>query len=111
MIEFTLPPVQLLTMLAGVILPLIVGLVTTRVTSAGLKAVLLAALALVSQLATELVASINAGTPYDLGTALILGLGTFLIATGTHYGFWKPTGTSARAQDSGPIKAKGRHEA
>lgn len=99
-VTFTLPTLQLLILAAGVVLPLLVGLVTTRVTSAGTKAVLLAALALVSQLAGELITSIQDGSSYDLGIGLTLGLGSFLVAVGTHFGIWKPTGLAGKAADA-----------
>lgn len=109
-ITFTLPTLQLLILSSSVVLPLLVGLVTTRVTSGGRKAVLLAALALVSQLVGELIVSIQDGSSYDLGIGLALGLGSFLTAVGTHFGIWKPIGIAGLAADS-LIKAKGRHAA
>lgn len=101
MIELNFDPAQVIGLLSGVVLPLLVGLVTTRVTHSGIKAVILAALAFATNLLTELGAVITAGTTYDLGAALIAGLGTFLIAVGLHAGFWKPTGVSAAAQEVG----------
>ena len=97
-ITFTLPGVQLLQLLLGAVLPLVVGLVTTRVTRSGLKAVLLAALSVVTSILTELVAALQTGEAYDLGMALLLGFGTFLVAVATHYGLLKPTGASEAAQ-------------
>lgn len=97
-ITFTLPGVQLLQLLLGAVLPLVVGLVTTRVTRSGLKAVLLAALSVVTSILTELVAALQTGEAYDLGMALLLGFGTFLVAVATHYGLLKPTGATDAAQ-------------
>lgn len=101
MIEFNIDLAQVIGLLLGVVLPLLVGLVTKRTTNSGLKAALLAGLALVSNLLTELLASINAGTPFDLGTALITGLGAFVVAVSVHYGLLKPTGVSASVQAVG----------
>lgn len=98
MIIFDLNLAQLLSLLSAIVLPLIVGVVTTRVTKPGVKAILLAALSFAINLAAELAAAITNGTQYDLGAALVSGLGTFLIAVGIHYGFWKPTGASATVQ-------------
>lgn len=100
MIVFDIPIWQVFSLLSGVVLPLLVGLVTTRVTHPGRRAVILAALALALNLATELGAALQAGETYNLGAALLLGLGTFLIAVGTHYGFWKPTGVTTKVQDT-----------
>ncbi len=104
MIEFTLPTWQLLQLLAAVVFPLLVGLVTTRATNPGVKAVTLAALAVLTSLATELGAALQSGTGYDLGQALILGIGSFLVAVGVHYGLWKPTGAAEAAQGVGTGK-------
>lgn len=101
MIEFNVDIAQVIGLLIGVVLPLLVGLVTNRTTHAGVKATLLAGLALATNLLTELLASINAGTTFDLGTALVAGLGTFVVAVSTHYGLLKPTGVSASVQAVG----------
>lgn len=93
--------VQYLGLLVGVILPLLVGLVTTRVTSSGIQAILLAFLSAVTGFLSEL------STPsFELKSAILTWLGSFLVAVGMHYGLWKPTGTAARLQDVG-----GRHRA
>lgn len=98
---FTLDPALVIQLLVSTVLPLAVGLVTKTTTSPGLKAVLLAALALVTSLLTELGQSVTAGTTYDLGQGLLLALPTFLIAVGMHYGLWKATGVSQAAQRVG----------
>lgn len=100
-VSFSLTGWQLLTLLVGTILPLVVGLVTTRVTNAGLKAILLLALSAVIGLLGQLIAAHEANQDYDLGTGLVLFLGTFLIGVGTHFGLWKPTGVTGAAQDLG----------
>lgn len=94
MITFDIPLLQVLVLCGGVVLPLLVGLVTTRTTNPGTRAILLAVLAVAAQLITELVKALESGTPYNIGTGLLLGLGTFLVAVGTHYGFWRPQGVS-----------------
>lgn len=88
---------QLISMGIGVILPIIVGLVTTRVTNAGAKAVLLALLAAVAGFGTEYL-----GDPdrFIWTAALLNWLQTFIIAVAMHYGLWKPTGVAGKAQDS-----------
>ena len=100
MIEFDVPLIPVLQLVLGVILPVLVGLVTTRATSAGRKAVLLAALSVLTSLLTEMIAALQAGTVYNLGLALVLGIGTFIVAVATHYGLLKPTGLSTVAQTS-----------
>lgn len=98
-IVFNVPPALIIGALVSTVLPLLVGLVTTRVTNSGWKALLLAVLTAVTGLLTELLASVNAGVPYDLGNGIVLWLGSFLVAVGLHYGLWKPTSVTAKAQD------------
>lgn len=81
----------------SVILPVLVGLVTTRVTHAGAKAVLLLALTALNGFLVELS---TAGDDYDLGSAVVLTLVSFGTAVLSHFGLWKPTGVSGKAQDS-----------
>lgn len=91
----------LLTLLASTVFPLLVGLVTQRETSPARKAVYLAALSVLIPLATELANALATNTVYDLGAALFVALTGFLVAVGLHYGFWRPTGVSAKAQAVG----------
>lgn len=99
-ISFTLDPALVIGLLVSTVLPLLVGLVTTKVTHGGVKAVLLAGLALVTSLLTELGVAVSNGVTYDIGQGLLLAIPTFLIAVGMHYGFWKPVGASAAAQNT-----------
>jgi hypothetical protein len=81
----------------SVVLPVLVGLVTTRVTHAGAKAVLLLALTALNGFLVEYA---NRGDSYDFGTAVVLSLVSFGAAVLSHFGLWKPTGVSGKAQDS-----------
>ncbi|TFC30208.1 hypothetical protein E3O55_08540 [Cryobacterium sp. MDB1-18-2] len=101
----------LLWLLIAVILPILVGLVTTKETSPGRKAIYLAALALVAGLLAQLLAAIQAGVTYDLFTGLIQGLGAFLIAVALHFGLWKPTGVAGAAQTFGATSTDAAHAA
>jgi hypothetical protein len=100
-IQFHFDVVQILGLLSGIVLPLIVGLVTSRVTAPGVKATILAALAVVISLLTEISAALTSHTAYNLGNALLVALGTFLVSVGIHYGLWKPTTVSAKLQAVG----------
>lgn len=82
-------------LLISVVLPVLVGLVTKRVTHPGVKAVLLLAL---STLNGFLVEFANPGPDYDFGTAVILSLVAFATGVLAHFGLWKPAGVSAKAQ-------------
>jgi hypothetical protein len=87
-----------LGLLVSVVLPVLVGLVTTRVTNAGIKAVLLLALSTATGFVTEYAGPHDAG--YSVGTAAALALVSFGTGVLSHFGFWKPVGVSAKAQDS-----------
>jgi hypothetical protein len=93
-----LPAAYWLGLVTSVVLPVLVGLVTTRVTNAGLKAVLLLALSTVNGFVVEYAGPHDAG--YSVGTAAVLALVSFGTGVLAHFGFWKPVGVSAKAQDS-----------
>lgn len=84
--------VQLLTLLVSVVLPAVVALITQRMASSGLKATVLALLAAVTGLSSELLNALVHDKPFDLGTALIAWLTSFVIAVAVHYGLLKPAG-------------------
>lgn len=97
-IAFTLDPLTIVQFVIAFLLPVLVGLVTTRVTSGSLKAVLLASLTLATSLLVELARAIGAGETYDFGIALFVALPAFVVSVSTHYGLWKPTGVAGAAQ-------------
>lgn len=86
-----------LGLLISVVLPVLVGLVTTRVTHAGTKAILLLALSGLNGLLVEVA---NPGPGFDLGTAAVLSLVAFATGVLAHFGLWKPAGVAGKAQDS-----------
>lgn len=98
-IVFTLDPAIVVQLVLAVFLPILVGLVTTRVTSGSIKAWLLAGLTLVTSVLTQLGQAIAASTPFDVGLALLAVIPAFAISVATYYGLWKPTGVGAAAQD------------
>lgn len=87
-----------LGLLTSVVLPVLVGLVTTKVTSAGVKSVLLLALSAANGFLSELGSH---PSDWHLGSAVILTLVSFGISVLTHFGLLKPTGVSAAAQTYG----------
>ncbi|WP_405373446.1 MULTISPECIES: hypothetical protein [unclassified Microbacterium] len=97
-IAFTLDPLTVVQFVIAFLLPVIVGLVTTRVSSGSMKAILLAALSLVTSLAVELARALSSGEVYDLGLALFAALPAFVVSVSSHYGLWRPTGVSDVAQ-------------
>lgn len=94
-------PAQIISLLVGVVLPLLTGLVTKVATSPAVKAIVLLVLSGVTSVLTDFLASLNGGAAFDLGTALVAALGTFLVGTGMYFGVWKPTGTAVAMQRIG----------
>ncbi|RPE40284.1 hypothetical protein EDD90_3320 [Streptomyces sp. Ag109_O5-1] len=87
-----------LGLVISVVLPVLVGLVTTRVTSASLKSVLLLALSTINGFVVEYAGPHPSG--YSAATAAVLALVSFGTGVLAHFGFWKPIGVAAKAQDS-----------
>lgn len=100
-IVFTLDAAATIQLVLTVVMPIAVGLVTKRATSSGLKAWLLAGLTLATSVITGLGDAVAHNTAFDLGQALLLAIPAFAISVATHYGLWKPTGVSAKAQSVG----------
>ncbi|MGW0837582.1 hypothetical protein [Streptomyces prunicolor] len=92
-----LPTAYWLGLLTSIVLPVLVGLVTTRVTHAGWKAVLLLALSAINGFVVEYAGPHDAG--YSVGTAAVLALVAFGVSVLSHFGFLKPVGVSGWAQD------------
>lgn len=86
-------------LIISVVLPVLVGLVTTRVTNASVKAVLLLALTAATGFLTEYAGPHPDG--YSVGSAVILWVVSFATGVLSHFGLWKPTGLSRKAQDFG----------
>jgi hypothetical protein len=83
-----------------VALPLLVGLITTRITSAGTKAILLLVIAAAKTFLEAWISAAQAATPFRLIPVLMNVVINLAIAVAVHYGIWKPTGASAKAQDT-----------
>lgn len=88
---------QIVGLLITLVLPVLVGLVTTRVTSACMKSVLLLLFTAVDGFLVELG---NAGDGYNVANGVFYAIVGFVTAVAVHYGLLKPTGISAKAQDS-----------
>jgi hypothetical protein len=83
-----------LTLVLGVVLPMVTGLVTNQLAHPGLKAVVLAVLAAVGGILNELYSVAGDTTLYDWSAGLANAVTVFLIAVGLHYGILKPTGVT-----------------
>ncbi|MEH0579005.1 hypothetical protein QBA54_32050 [Streptomyces sp. B21-108] len=87
-----------LGLLVSIVLPVLVGLVTTRVTHAGVKAVLLLALSTANGFVVEYAGPHGDG--YSVQTAAVLALVSFAVGVLAHFGLLKPTGIAGKAQDT-----------
>lgn len=89
---------QIVSLMVGVVLPLLVGYVTKAGWSGGVRAVTLAFLSAVSGFLSNY---LEAGTAFDWRTTFLTMLGTFLIGVGVHFGFWKPVGVTEKVKQAG----------
>lgn len=99
MFLFTLDPLAIVQLILTVLMPVGVGLITTRTTSGAVKAWLLASATLVTSMLTELASALTTGTPFDIGVALLAAIPAFVVSVSMYYGLWKPTGVAGAAQD------------
>jgi VIT1/CCC1 family predicted Fe2+/Mn2+ transporter len=89
---------QIISILVGGVLPLVTGFVTKSTVSPGFRAVVLLVLSGATAVLTDFLGSLNGGTAFDWGTALVAALLTFLTGVGMHFGLWNPTGAAAKAK-------------
>lgn len=104
--NFDVSLLQVLTLLVNVLLPILVGLVTTRVTYASTQAILLAGLTALTGFCSEWIEAVNSVEPIQFTSVFFTWFTGFAIAVATHFGLWKPTGVTSRALDSGRHAAK-----
>jgi hypothetical protein len=91
----------LLGLILTVVLPIIVGLVTTRSTSPAAKALLLLTLAAAKTVTEAWLMAVNKGVDFALVPVLLSVAVNFGIATAMHFGLYRPAGVSAAAQAIG----------
>lgn len=90
---------DLVVLAIGLVAPIVVGLVTKSSTSSGLKACLLAAIAALVGVGTGFV-NTSPGQVWDWRAATVAAAVAWVAAVATHYGFYKPTGVTARIQST-----------
>jgi hypothetical protein len=91
----TVTTFQLITLITGVLLPIIVALVTKWDTAPGARAVLLLFLSGAAAVLNSWLATPNG---FDWGQAIWGAVTTFIIGVATHFGLWRPTGVSDAAK-------------
>lgn len=103
-VDNTLRSVQTLSLLIGIVLPILTNFFTASTMKPGPRAVILAALSAVSGFATEYAHSVGEGK-FDLYAAILTTIGTFVVAVATHLGLYAPTGVAEATSRAG---VKGR---
>lgn len=98
----------LLSLILTLLLPLAVAVITTRVTEAKVKGILLIIAVAVKTLVEALIANGNdvinfAWIPFLMNLVLNLALAVMM-----HLGVWKPTGAAGAVQDNVGVKAISR---
>lgn len=95
-VSFTLPPQLVVGLIAAVVLPLLVGLVTNSNWSPGAKSILHLVLSAITGTATEFGAALTQHTTFDFGLALLTFAGVFLGGVAVHFGVSVPTGAASK---------------
>lgn len=88
----------LLSLAVTVLLPLLVGLVTTRTTHPGVRATLLLAAAAVKSFLEAWLQAENTAVDFAFVPVAISIAVNFAIAVVVHFGLWKPVGAADAAQ-------------
>lgn len=83
--------VSTLNLIAGLVIPLLVALVSKRVASSGVKGLLNA---LLSAIAGIIVVGIDNNGAFEANAVLNAGIATFVTSISAYYGIWKPTGVA-----------------
>lgn len=90
----------LLSLAITIVLPILVGLVTRQSTSAGVKAVLLLALAAIKTILEAWLQAANTAADFEWVPIVYTTVINFGIAVAVHFGFYKATGVAQAAQNS-----------
>lgn len=89
------PDAQLITVIGGVLVPILVGLLTKLNAAASLKSILNAALAAV----TGALSAGQAVGGWSFKIFIISWGTTFAVSIASYYGLWKPTGVTGAVQE------------
>jgi hypothetical protein len=74
------------------VLPLLVGLVTTKLTGRSTQFILLAVLTLAATVGAQAMQAHAAGLPLNLVQVLVVAIVNFTVSVLSHYNVWKPIG-------------------
>ena len=87
--------------LLGVVFPLLVALVTKRVTNAAAKGLLLTGISVVAGLLAEISTALSTGESFDPVAWLVVTLTALVAGQVTYQAIWKPTGATRALQEVG----------
>lgn len=96
--DVTLNLAGLITILSSSVLPILVGLVTRAVTNSSVKATLLLLLTALGALFGQYLNDVAAHHAFNWTTAGIAAAVGYAVAVAVHFGYWVPTGATAKAQ-------------
>lgn len=85
--------ILVLQFIVATLLPLLVAIVSTKVTSAKVKGLLLAVFSFLATVITAILDALVNQTPLDLGQTILLAGGTFAWAVVSYFGIWRAQGT------------------
>jgi hypothetical protein len=90
-----------LQVVIAVVLPAVVGLVTTRLTDPKWKSLLLLTLTAVSSVAQELAVAVQRHTEFRVFDVLMVAGASYVLSIAVHTGIMKPTGLAGKLADAG----------
>lgn len=93
MINWNVDWVLVLTFVVATVLPLLVAIVSTKLTSGKKKGILLAVLALVTSLLSGILDALVNGTVFDFGRQLLVLLGVFAWSVASYFGVFRAEGS------------------
>lgn len=97
MIVWNIDWIMVLTFIVATFLPLLVAVVSTKLTNGRTKGILLAVLAFVTSLLSGILDALVKNEPYDIGAQLVLLLSVFAWSVASYFGVWRAKGSSGES--------------
>ena len=108
--DFSQGWVAILQVLLAIIIPVLVGLITDRLTASWVKALILAALSALSVLVTSLLEVLTGGGTFE-SFDWVNAVGTFIVSVGiaqlSYLGLWQKWGVTQAAQNTTALQLFG----
>jgi hypothetical protein len=101
----------ILSLLIGVVLPVIVGYFTSGHLNSGVKATVLALLAGLTAVLAQWLDAVNNSQHFAWQTAVISAFATWLVAEATYFKIWKPSGVAETLKEVGVTGYEPDHSA